>query len=539
MARHVLLACLLFASPLVATAQHTIDAPDSAPAGSEIAITVGGSVSPREFITIVERGSREGSYNDYKYVSKTGPIALSTPTTPGDYEIRVLGPESPYPTLARHALRVQQVSATLEAPAQVAAGASFQVRWTGPGNARDYVGIGDATHPYLAYVYTRQGNPLSLRAPDQPGEYELRYFLGAGDKVAGSRKLTVGAVSASLSAPATVVGGSEFAVRWTGPGNKHDYITIVPKGAREGEYGPYQYTARGNPVTLRAPLAAGEYELRYSTGQSSATVARVALQVTPAAHVPGRISVETAGVTDAPGAVEVILDASGSMRQKLGTQRRIDVAKQTLTDLVRTLPAGTPFALRVFGREVGSCQTALDIPLGALDREVARARIASLDAKNEAKTPIGASLEQVTQDLASARGNAEVIVVTDGEETCGGDPAAAIASLRERAPHIRVSIVGLAIEDAALAATFRRWADAGGGLYFDARDAGALNRALALAVRPRFEVIDASGHVLAEGVVGGEPVSVMPGTHIVRLKNNAGREQPVTVREKDTVAVKL
>lgn len=538
MARHALLVCLLFVSPLVA-AQHTIDAPDTAPAGSEIAITVSGSASPREFVTIVERGSREGSYNDYKYVSTTGPIAISAPTTAGDYEIRVLGPESPYPTLARRALRVQQVDATLEAPAQVAAGASFQVRWTGPGNARDYVGIGDTTHPYLAYVYTRQGNPLSLRAPDQPGEYELRYFLGAGDKVAGSRKLTVGAVSASLSAPATVVGGSEFAVRWTGPGNAHDYITVVPKGAREGEYGPYQYTARGNPVTLRAPLTAGEYELRYSTGQSSATVARVALQVTPAPHVPGRISVETADVTDTLGAVEVILDASGSMRQKLGTQRRIDVAKQTLTGLVSTLPAGTPFALRVFGREVGSCQTALDIPLAALDAEAARTRIANLDAKNEAKTPIGASLEQVTQDLASVHGNANVIVVTDGEETCGGDPAAAIASLRERAPHIHVSIVGLAIEDAALAATFRRWADAGGGLYFDARDAGTLNRALALAVRPRFEVIDASGRVLAEGVVGGEPVSVMPGTHVVRLKNSAGREQPVTVREKDTVAVKL
>jgi len=538
MARHALLACLIVASPLVA-AQHVIDAPDSAPAGSEIAITVSGSVNPREFITIVTRGSREGSYDAYKYVSATGPISFSTPATAGEYEIRVLGPQSPYPTLARRALRVQQVSATLEAPAQVAAGASFQVRWAGPGNARDYVGIGDATHPYLTYVYTRQGNPVSLRAPDKPGEYELRYFLGAGDKVAGSRKLMVGAVSASLSAPAEVVSGSEFAVSWTGPGNANDYITVVPKGAREGEYGPYQYTARGNPVTIRAPLAAGEYELRYSTGQSSATVARAALQVTPAAQLPGRIQVETADVTDARGAVEVILDASGSMLQKLGTQRRIDVAKQTLTELVSTLPAGTLFALRVFGREVSSCQTALDIPLGALDLEAARARIAHLNAKNDARTPIGASLEQVTHDLASIRETANVIVVTDGEETCGGDPAAAIASLRERAPNIHVSIVGFAIKDATLAATFRRWADAGDGLYFDARDAGALNRALALAVRPRFEVIDASGRVLAEGVAGGEPVSVVPGTHVVRLKNSAGRAQPVTVREKDTIAVKL
>ena len=104
----------------------------------------------------------------------------------------------------------------------------------------------------------------------------------------------------------------------------------------------------------------------------------------------------------ASGAVELILDASGSMLQKFGAVRRIDIAKQTLTKLTSTtIPAGTPFAMRVFGREVDSCQTDLDVPVGPLNAAAVGQRIAALNAKNGAKTPIGASLAKVADDLKS------------------------------------------------------------------------------------------------------------------------------------------
>src|SRR6185503_864680 len=209
----------------------------------------------------------------------------------------------------------------------------------------------------------------------------------------------------------------------------------------------------------------------------------------------------------------------GSMLQKLGAQRRIDIAKQTLGKLTSaTIPAGTPFAFRVFGREVDSCQTDLDVPVGPLNPAAVGARINALVAKNGAKTPIGASLEAVLDDLKSVTGEKLIVLVTDGEETCGGDPAAAIASLRKAGVTTRVSIVGFALDDATLAATFRRWSDAGGGAFFDAKDAAGLDKSLAEALRPGFEVVNASGQVLASGIVGGEAVTVPAGNHSVRLK---------------------
>lgn len=623
---------LLFAlGTSLAIAQPTLTGPATAQIGSQVDVTVAGNPDPRDFVTIVPKGSAAGKYDAYVYASKPGVLKLTAPTAPGEYEIRLLGAQSPYPTLLSRPLRLEDVAASVDGPAQVAAGAKFEVRWTGPNNERDYVGIGDADpkgRAYISYIYTRNGSPISLNAPDQPGKYELRYFLGAGNKIVASRPITVGSVSASVSAPAQVaagakvsikwagpdnardfitlvkagaadksydgyeytskgspldlrapdqpgeyevryltaqsyatlatakltvtaisatlqapaeaVAGSTFPVSWKGPNNQRDYITLVPKGAREGDSGNYAYTEKGNPAALLAPVAPGEYEVRYATGQSHITLARATVRVTPGKEEPGLVQVTSENAMPAGSAVEIILDASGSMLQRIGSQRRIDIAKQTLTKLTSTtIPAGTPFALRVFGRELDSCQTDLEIPLSPLDAAAVGAKIGKLEAKNNAKTPIGASLEKVASDLQAVKGERLVILLTDGEETCGGDPAAAIEQLRKTGTSVRVNIVGFAIDDTKLAATFRHWSDLGSGMYFDAKDAAGLSSAMLQAMRPGFEIVNAQGKVIASGVAGGEPVRVMPGTYTVRLMAKTGKPQQVVVKAKETAAVKL
>ncbi|MGH8187535.1 MAG: vWA domain-containing protein, partial [Steroidobacteraceae bacterium] len=270
------------------------------------------------------------------------------------------------------------------------------------------------------------------------------------------------------------------------------------------------------------------------------TLARAPIRIAPAKEEPGLVAVSVASALPAGGAVEIILDASGSMLQRIGKERRIDIARQTLTKLVTTtIPAGTPLAMRVFGRMEDSCQSDLDVPLAPLDPKALSAKIATLEAKNNAKTAIGASLEQVASDLRTVQGERLVILITDGEETCGGDAAAAIEKLKKAGATVRINIVGFAIDDAKLATTFRHWSDLGSGAYFDAKDAKGLNDALSQAVRPAFEVVNANGQVVAEGLAGGEPVRVMPGNYTVRLTGRKGAGQPVSVRAKETVTARL
>ncbi|HWK48243.1 MAG TPA: hypothetical protein VNR40_00085, partial [Steroidobacter sp.] len=66
-----------------------------------------------------------------------------------------------------------------------------------------------------------------------------------------------------------------------------------------------------------------------------------------------------------------------------------------------------------------------------------------------------------------------------------------------------------------------------------------LSNALTQSMRPSFEVVTPQGQVVATGVSGGDPVSVMPGNYSVRIKGQTSRAQPVTIESKTTATVKL
>ena len=264
----------------VAWAAPTLEAPATAKVGSELSFTVSGASNPRDFVTIVPKTQKEGSYAGYVYVQKGGALKLAMPAVAGDYELRLLSANSPYPTLIKREIKLEAVSATLSFPAQVAGGSSFQVTWTGPKNARDYVAIGTAQQKYTTYKYVSEGSPLTLQAPDQPGTYQIRYILAMNDTVIAEKPLTVGGVSASVAVPASAGIGANFKIQWTGPNNPRDFITIVKAGSPDKHYDAYAYTSAGNPVELRAPEQAGDYEVRYLTGQSYATLASAKISVT-------------------------------------------------------------------------------------------------------------------------------------------------------------------------------------------------------------------------------------------------------------------
>jgi hypothetical protein len=213
------------------------------------------------------------------------------------------------------------------------------------------------------------------------------------------------------------------------------------------------------------------------------------------------------------------------MLQRLGGKRRIEIARDVLTATVRgAIPAGTPVALRVFGhREAGSCRTDLEAPLAPLDPAAMARRIHAVSAMNLAKTPIADSLAKVEADLRGAKGRKIVVLVTDGEETCGGDPEKVVRALRERGTDVTLNIVGFAIGDASLESQFERWADLGGGRYFSARDQAALAAALTEAVKTPFAVFDESGSEVGRGVVDGEPVTLPAGRYRVVVAGTPAR----------------
>jgi hypothetical protein len=242
------------------------------------------------------------------------------------------------------------------------------------------------------------------------------------------------------------------------------------------------------------------------------------------------------------GAVSLILDASGSMLQRMDGVRRIEVAKRGLIDAVsRHIAPGTPVALRVFGhRQPNACRTDLEIPLGPLDPAAAQRLIVDIQARNLARTPIADSLAKVESDLAKAKGPKTVVLVTDGEETCDGHPGVVIQSLIDKGFDFRLNIIGFALDDDLLEAQFAEWAELGGGEYYSAGDADSFSQALQAALQIPYAVFDREGVEVARGLVDGDPVELPAGTYRVAvMAASAQRFEEVRIPAETEVEIAL
>ncbi|MDZ7706125.1 MAG: VWA domain-containing protein [Trueperaceae bacterium] len=283
-----------FRFDLAPIADVTLTVSPSEPVAGSM-VTVSFENAPAEgdenWITVVPQDAPDDVYLSWSYVSgSSGEVSIRTPAEPATLEARylldlpnggsrVIGRSEPFTS--------QPINVTLEVPNEVTAGSSFSVSWQGPGNPGDYLTIvaeGAPAGAYGDYAYTDEGNPLSLRAPVEAGAYEVRYQSDYSDEVFASAPVSVVAADYAVDAPDEVVTGAAFQVMWQGPNNQGDYITIVEAGAEEGAYTSYAYTRSGNPVTITAPLEPGEYEVRYTTEQTSPnpTLASTPITVTQA-----------------------------------------------------------------------------------------------------------------------------------------------------------------------------------------------------------------------------------------------------------------
>lgn len=258
-----------------------VEGPATVGAGSLFAVNWTGPNNRADYITIVPEGAGNREYLSYAYTNRGSPGKITAPDKPGAYEIRYVTGQT-RTVLASAKITVTKAEVTLKAPSSAAAGSSFTVDWTGPDNKSDYITIvpPDAEdRKYLSYAYTTRGSPAKIKAPDQAGEYEVRYVTGQSRKVLARTKITVTAVTATLDFPSSVPAGSPITVKWTGPNNERDYITIAPKGSPDRKYLSYWYTSKGSPATLKAPKNPGKYEVRYVMGQSRTVLARTAVTV--------------------------------------------------------------------------------------------------------------------------------------------------------------------------------------------------------------------------------------------------------------------
>ena len=171
----------------------TVQAPPAADMAAEIAVTWQGPNNKSDYISIARPDQDSGGYVHYTYTAKGSPLKLQAPSEPGTYEVRyILGQDNKL--LTKASIEIKKVDATVTPPATAAANADVAVPWQGPGYKGDYISIArpdQGPNGYIAYTYVKQGNPVKIKTPKEPGTYEIRYILENGNKVLGKATIII------------------------------------------------------------------------------------------------------------------------------------------------------------------------------------------------------------------------------------------------------------------------------------------------------------------------------------------------------------
>jgi hypothetical protein len=227
-----------------------------------------------------------------------------------------------------------------------------------------------------------------------------------------------------------------------------------------------------------------------------------------------------------PNNLEIILDASGSMQAQIDGRRKIDIAHEALSGLIKELPDAANVALRAYGhRRGGDCgDIELVNPIGPLDRAALTNKVNAISPAQNGMTPIGASLQQVADDLKGTQGDVQIVLVSDGDETCNSDPVQIATQIHTANPKIKIDVIGFNVGPEAWRARLSGISQGGGGRYFNAADANQLVAALQQSVLTSYHVLSADGQLVYQGVLGSS-ATLPAGSYTIEI---AG-VKPITI----------
>jgi HEAT repeat protein len=183
----------------------------------------------------------------------------------------------------------------------------------------------------------------------------------------------------------------------------------------------------------------------------------------------------------------LVLDCSGSMLEKTKEGiSKMEAAKKTVTELIQKIPNGMRLTFVIYGHDKQlECQA---VKVVRSMREIDDADKASLTKfiatlQPSGHTPIASALQAVGKELANSKGLAEVALITDGVETCHGDPAKEAAELAATLKlKSGVNVIGFGIRAEERKAV-EKIAQAGRGKYYDAQTAAELQRGVSMVAK--------------------------------------------------------
>jgi len=147
-----------------------------------------------------------------------------------------------------------------------------------------------------------------------------------------------------------------------------------------------------------------------------------------------------------------ILDFSGSMTEKIGNERKIDLMLRTMSKILPTINKKTWVGLRVYGHKMGftamdACKAStLLVPITPASVDKIQAQL--YQTKSRGMTPITYSLKKaVEDDFAGFSGQKHIILLTDGGENCDESPCLWALELIRFRKDVKIDVIAFNISN--------------------------------------------------------------------------------------------
>lgn len=182
--------------------------------------------------------------------------------------------------------------------------------------------------------------------------------------------------------------------------------------------------------------------------------------------------------TDTKEQVMFVLDGSNSMWGQINGTAKISIAKEVMTDLVQGWDKNVPMGLTVYGhRRKNDCSDIEVVSLpGVADRNQITEKVQQISPRG--KTPLTESVRLAAFSIGGYTGaKSSVVLVSDGLETCGGDPCALARSLKAINANFTTHVIGFDVTKEEFQ-SLQCMATETGGKFFRANNATELKDAL-------------------------------------------------------------
>ncbi|KAG1707727.1 hypothetical protein GQR58_003377 [Nymphon striatum] len=188
--------------------------------------------------------------------------------------------------------------------------------------------------------------------------------------------------------------------------------------------------------------------------------------------------------------VVFLMDASGSMAGKLAGKSKMSIAKKESLRFLNALQKDVPVGVVVYGHKGNNTKKGKAESCGSVEwvNKLGSGKAKLQKSVNALRpvgwTPLGDALDYTLAELKKIRKSKKdkesvpiVYLLSDGKETCGGDPVASAKALHKSGVKAIVNVIGFDVGKETRE-QLKAISEAGGGKYFPAKDAKALRKQL-------------------------------------------------------------